>query len=150
MKSKRTNKSNALRVVLDTNVLVSAAITRGNCSVIFKLVLAGELTHITSDAILAELAAVLSRPYFFSRISDVPLFLALVEQSSTVVFPASIDAVVLADPSDDKFFACAFAGAAQCIVSGDQHLLSLVSFRGVALLSPAAFLHEKCFSGNVS
>ncbi len=48
--------------------------------------------------------------------------------------------IICADPDDDKFLACAVAGEADVIVSGDSHLLTLGSHAGIPILTPAAFL----------
>lgn len=48
--------------------------------------------------------------------------------------------VVADDPDDDKFLDCAVAAQAEIIVSGDEHLLSLGSFQGIQILTPAAFV----------
>ena len=51
--------------------------------------------------------------------------------------PAQIPPTVLDDPDDDHVLACALAGNAELIVSGDRHLLSLKTFRGVPIVMPA-------------
>ena len=49
-------------------------------------------------------------------------------------------AVIMNDPSDDKFLHCAEAGNADVVISGDKHLLSLKSFKEIQIMSPAQFL----------
>ena len=48
--------------------------------------------------------------------------------------------IIPEDPTDDKFLACAVDGRADCIVTGDRHLLRLETFRGIRILSPEEFL----------
>lgn len=58
--------------------------------------------------------------------------------SQTVSSP--VPEVILEDPDDDKFLACAIDGGADYIVSGDHHLLDLGSYEGIPILRPATFL----------
>ena len=59
---------------------------------------------------------------------------------SGYVAPRGIVAQIEDDPDDNKFLECAVAGGAEYVVSGDPHLLALRQFRGIQILSPAAFL----------
>jgi len=59
-----------------------------------------------------------------------------------VVEPATVEAVIAADPDDDYVLACAVAGRARYIVSGDRHLLDLKRYKRIAILTPAAALAE--------
>ncbi len=57
-----------------------------------------------------------------------------------MVEPATVDAAIAADPDDDHVLACARAGRARYIVSGDRHLLDLALYKRIAILTPAAAL----------
>jgi len=57
-----------------------------------------------------------------------------------VIDSPSLPPVIQDDPSEDRFLECAVAGKADCIISGDKHLLKLVEFQGIPILKPAAFL----------
>ncbi len=94
-----------------------------------------------------ELEKVLARPKFTGRFAAVGTsveevldrFIELAE----VVEVLEKVTVVTADPDDDAVISCALAAGADCIVSGDAHLLDLKSYGGVEILSAAQFLDEK-------
>ncbi|MYC30459.1 MAG: putative toxin-antitoxin system toxin component, PIN family [Chloroflexi bacterium] len=132
---------NNLRVVLDTNVLVSAAL--------FPSSLPGHvLDHVINHGCLlisantaSELRAVLFRPRLgrYLQAEEATEFLASVlRYAEPVEITDSI--AVCRDPNDDKFLELALSGQASHIVSGDQDMLELQPFRGVLVLSPRAFL----------
>jgi uncharacterized protein len=118
-----------MRVVLDTNIVVSALIWGGVPYRLLQLAQAGDIQIVTSPVLIAELADVLSRSHLAARIAaqDIsPIELATQYQTFTLlVSPTSIPAVINDDPDDDHVLACAVAGHADLIVSGDKHLLSL-------------------------
>jgi putative PIN family toxin of toxin-antitoxin system len=131
------------RVVLDTNVLISHLL--GPSSTPGRAVrLALEIGRvIASEATMMELADVLSRrkfdPYVTiqERQTFVRLLLSLVDQVLTLPVIQACR-----DPKDDKFLELAVAGAASFIVTGDTDLQALNPFRGVRIVTPAAFLAE--------
>ncbi len=61
---------------------------------------------------------------------------------SRMVTPTERLEVVKADPTDDKIIECAVAASSEVIVSGDQHLLSLGVFRGIAIMKLSDFLAQ--------
>ena len=137
-----------IRVVLDTNVIVSGILNdSGSPGRVLQAALEGsQLLLITSAAILREVAAVLQRPQIARRHGwnsrETTLFLARLSGVS-VLTPGRIRLNVVAeDPSDDMFLAAALEGDAAYVVSGDRHLLRLGDYRGVAILSPAQFLDQ--------
>jgi len=128
-----------LRVVIDTNVLVSS-VFGGKPNEVVKLWRDQQLVLCLSDEIVAEYLEVLAR--FGDVRQELLEFLATLSQSQNAVFvvPGDHIQVVVADPEDDKFLECAVAAGAQAIVSGDRHLLDLGQFRGILIMAPAAFL----------
>lgn len=94
-----------------------------------------------SAPVLGEMAEVLAYPklarYVTARTREA--FLRRIARIAEYIEPAERIAVCR-DPRDDKFIELAAAGGAACLVSGDQDLLSLGSFRGIPLLTPAQFL----------
>jgi putative PIN family toxin of toxin-antitoxin system len=132
-----------LRVVLDTNALVSRLLVPS--SVPARAVQRAISEHIVlaSEATLMELADVLSRRKFDTYVSveDRQRFLCLFGR---VAEPVAVLHVVRAcrDPKDDKILELAVNGAADLIVTGDADLLTLNPFRGIRIVSPADFLLE--------
>lgn len=133
-----------MRVVADTNVVVSGLLWRGPSRSVLDAARAGAIFLFTSVALLAELEEVLSRDKFAKRIRAVGLtprgltlgYAAL----ASVTKPDSIPAVVLEDPDDDHVLACAVTAHAEVIVSGDNHLRNLTEYEGIKILSAAEFL----------
>jgi uncharacterized protein len=134
-----------MRVVLDTNVLISAFISdQGSPAQLLALCHAGGLELLVSPDTLAELRRVLTYPRVRKRLSytdeQINQYIGLLEEIGVVITPPSVARVVLGDADDDKFVALALAGGAQYLVSGDAHLLSVGRYQGITILKPAAFL----------
>ncbi len=130
----------AERVVLDTNVLISATLVPGTCFRVLQRVLAdGAL--IFSDATFEELSTRLLRPKFDRYLSQARRIALLAELESVAEWTAIAGSLkAAADPDDDKLLETALAGHASWMVSGDQHLLVRDPFRGLRVSSPAGFL----------
>jgi putative PIN family toxin of toxin-antitoxin system len=134
-----------MRVVLDTNVLISAFVSsKGAPAQIFDLWRAGKLEIVTAQAAIDEIKRVLTYPRIRGRLrysdEQVQQFLALLKAYAVFLEDLSVAAVVAADPDDDKFLALAIASQAQYVVSGDGHLLDVGVYQGVTIVTPAAFL----------
>ncbi len=125
------------KVVLDTNVLVSALIRTGKPRALLFEIVRGNLQLILSRDILEELTEVAAddkiRKYVEEE--DVRKFLRLIGSTAKIVTVKSRFKAVKDDPSDDLFLRTAYDGGADYIVSGDKHLLSLNEFRGIKILT---------------
>ena len=133
------------RIVVDTNVIVSAALKKHSTP---RSVLSFVLEHDTllvSEETLAELGEVLRRPKLdkYSRIEDRINFLRALIGKAAVV-PISSYITDCPDPKDNKFLELAIDGKATHIVSGDGDLLDMNPYRGIEIISPADFM--KSFS----
>ncbi len=123
-----------VRVVVDTNILVSALIKRGKPRrLVLKLL--EEHMVILSRQMLAELAVVLTRDKFAVKTSQVDRFLAILVRKAKVVTPSSRFKIVSEDPDDDIVLNTAYAGKAQYIVTGDKHLLALKEFKRTKIVT---------------
>jgi putative PIN family toxin of toxin-antitoxin system len=126
------------RAVLDTNVIVSGLGWPGAPATILDAALDGRLVLVTSPPLLAELRRVLGYPKLAKVIDEGARLADLIATSSAVVLPSRVFAVV-SDESDNRILEAAVEGAADYIVSGDNHLLRLGSFQGVPVMAPAEF-----------
>jgi putative PIN family toxin of toxin-antitoxin system len=127
------------RVVIDTNVLVSAAIGHGKPRRLIKQVLTGH-SAVASREMLAELADVLAREKFSLTPRQVSRFLTIYARRCEIVdLDMRVDAVE-ADPDDNAVLGTAANGAASLIVTGDRHLLALEEFEGIRIVTVAAAL----------
>jgi putative PIN family toxin of toxin-antitoxin system len=134
-----------VRFVFDTNVVVSALMLLGSPPrrAFDWAHRHGEL--LVSEATLEELDDVLRRPKLAGYVSEeqrLEFFAAYIRDAEEVVVTTRLREC--RDPKDDKFLELAIEGKATHIVSGDQDLLMLSPFRGVAILTPVDFLRE-CF-----
>ncbi|MCC6945616.1 MAG: putative toxin-antitoxin system toxin component, PIN family [Thermomicrobiales bacterium] len=130
-----------MRAVVDTNVIVAAACTpTGACSTLLQSVFSGEIELVTADLLLDEYRSVLLRPRIAARHgkseSDVHELVDLIGELSKRVNLSEYIPRFVRDIDDDIFIACAIAGNADIIVSGDIHLLEHGSFGKVHVLRP--------------
>jgi len=136
-------KKKALRVVVDTNVLVSALLFRGPLARIVEAWEHGRIVPIVSAATFAEFRRVLGYPKFSLTKEDIVL---IVEQHILPFFEVvevnAQAAQVCRDPQDDKFLACAVAGTADFLVTCDRDLLDLERYKGIGIIPPADLLRR--------
>ena len=104
---------------------------------LLQAVVCGRVQCYISFAMLAELREVLQRPKFGLSSEQVLAFVQELQEVCQVVSPTKRVHVVSADPDDDAVLECALEASAKLIASGDEHLLQLVQWRGVRMLSPA-------------
>jgi len=135
-----------MRVVADTNTVVSGLLWTGAPRRVIVAARSGILEACTSADLLKELEDVLQRPKFAQRLARTG-FTAhdLVERYAavaTLVEPVVIQAVVSADPDDDAIIACALAAQADVIVSGDKHLLALGQYQNIPILTAAELVQR--------
>ncbi|MFH0800773.1 MAG: putative toxin-antitoxin system toxin component, PIN family [bacterium] len=128
-----------MRVVLDTNVFVSAFLTGGDCEKIIRLWQKGKFVLLISAPIAEEIARVLSRLGASSR--QVLRVMRLLRQRGKLV-KSDPALSICRDPDDDKFIECAIAGKADVIVSGDRDLLVIEKYKSIRIMSIKNFLAE--------
>lgn len=131
-----------MKVVCDTNILVSGILLGGPPREIIRLASRGHVTNFVSAPILRELEAVLSRPKFRLSSEQVLAMLALVRETSDLVDPNTSLRVITDDPDDDRILEAALCVSAEYIVSGDKHLLDLKEWRNIRIVTAATFMHE--------
>jgi uncharacterized protein len=123
-----------LRVVFDTNVLVSAIISDGKSRDLFEKAILREFCLVISDSILNELRVVLQRPKFKTSEDEVHRIMLALMQTAEVVDVASKFSLVSEDPKDNMVVETAYDGRADFVVSGDRHLLALKDFKGIKVV----------------
>ena len=129
------------KVVLDTNVVISALLFGGGTARLVSLWQTGEFSWLASAAIIQEYARVLAYPKF--KLAEAEIRELLNEDILpfvTAVRVGKVPRVIRQDPSDDGFLACALTGKADAIVSGDHHLLELTRYREIPILDVRTFL----------
>ena len=124
-----------IRVVFDTNILISAVLYNGKPSRLMDLAVEGEIELISSIPILQEFSDVISRPKFYLGKEEQRLYTNFVIRLSTIVATESKFKVVKRDPDDDKVVITAFDGKAPYIVSGDPRLIDLQEILAIKILT---------------
>lgn len=134
-----SRRGQPLRLVLDTNIIVSASLWRG--APLRLLQLSSEhdaITLFTSEALLDELRNTLGYRKFAKRItsagSSVEELVTLYKALAETIIPAPIEALVPRDKDDDMMVAAAIGASAHAIVSGDRDLIELEYVAGIAVL----------------
>jgi uncharacterized protein len=133
------------RVVADTNILVSAIQFGGKPKQLLDLAVDGHVDLAMSEAILEEILRVL-RDKFHRTPDELRETDKQLRVVGRIVTPTESINVIDTDPSDDRILECAVAADADVIVSGDNHLLTLGSFRGILIQRVGEFLaafHER-------
>jgi len=127
-----------VKVVLDTNVLVSSLIFGGKPQQIENLILEQKVIGITSLMLLAELIDVLTKRFHFSefRLRQTE---KKIKKNFTIVLPTST-IKILKDDSDNRVLEATVEGNCHYIVTGDKELLELGQFKKIKIVAPAEFL----------
>ncbi len=128
-----------MRVVLDTNVLMSGVFFGGPPGRILLAWQQGQLSLLTSPEILEEYVAVGDRLRRAYPDVDPAAVLALIVHHAQLVEPRALDEQGCTDPDDDKFLACALGGGGKYVVSGDRALLAVRAYASVEVIRPRAF-----------
>ena len=129
-----------MKVVLDTNVIISAVFWGGPPRRVLEACVDGRLSLMCSMEILDEYVRVLSDPVFGAKPTETTYWTELLLQLADFVVPATIEQVIPDDPADKMFLACALASKTRLVTSGDKALLATSGFRGVTVLTPRQFV----------
>lgn len=129
---------NLVRVILDTNVLVSAILFGGKPEQILRSVIEEKILAVTSPVLLSELKEVLSKkfplrePAFKLTVNNLEKILRTVQPKRNIE--------IARDDDDNRVLEAAIEGKCSYIITGDNDLLSLVTFKNIKIVTPDAFL----------
>jgi len=126
-----------VRVFLDTNVLASAAATRGLCTDVLREVLTSH-ELLTSAQVLSELKRVLKTKFGVAQdlIDD---FISLMRQDTVLAEPGQLPTVEIQDQDDLPILSAAISAGADVFVTGDKEILDIGRIEKLAILSPRQF-----------
>jgi uncharacterized protein len=130
-----------MKIVLDTNVWLSAVFWDGEASKILEKSEKKDIQIIISENILSEIINVLNRESKFQkyilnlRLSIEDLLRTILSISTLIETKTKLD-IIKADPKDNIILEAAIDGKAEYIISYDNHLLNMIEFRGVKITSP--------------
>lgn len=130
------------RVVLDTNVLLSALIFGGKPRQLIEMFARSEVTVVISEEIFTEMRRKVSQK-FPDFIDDAVTMELLLEQDAKMVKLGSLTITICRDADDNRILETAILGKCQYIVTGDKDLLTLKAYKSVQIVNPAEFL-ETC------
>ncbi len=137
-----------IRIVLDTNLLVSAILTpQGTPAFILEHALKGTFTLIVSHGIIKEIRRVFQYPKLIKLLKrnkitsqEIDGFIEKMLKVA-VITPGQVRIrEIQDDPPDNRFLECAVEGQADFIISGDHHLKNLEVFQGIRIVDPATFV----------
>lgn len=137
-----------IRVILDTNVLVSGLagleLSTSTPGAILRAWLDGEFELIVSPDILKELERTLTKPYYRARRSaeQIEAAVHLIANQATVIMPTRTVSGVASHSEDDRVLSAAVSANADFLITGDKQLQRLGTFESVQILAPRAFLDE--------
>ena len=139
----RQENNSKIKVVIDTNVVISAPLGKDTKPArIFELLILEKIDNYTSKEILDEVKRVFESPKISSLISEEKkdFIIHNFKAFSNAIRPEIRLDVIKEDKADNKFLECALAAKASYIISGDKHLLRLRKFQDVSIVSPKEFL----------
>ena len=139
-----SSKRQKPKVVIDSNVWISAIIWGGHPAKIVKAAENGKLNILLSPEIISELNRILNYErlktiYEKAELSREEIITKIVQTGKIIDKPIKLP-VVHEDPTDNKFIECAVTGKADYIISGDTHLLRIKQYKKIKILPPKDFL----------
>lgn len=135
------------RVVIDTNILISAVFRDRTPELVLHAVRDGKASYLTSPEIASEVKRVLAYPKFkkyYLEIGRTPdeVYAEYLQRTEMVTPAHDLDLSALRDPKDAIILACAVGGKADYIISGDLDLTTLGMYGGIPVVTPAQFLEK--------
>jgi len=127
------------KVILDTNVYISAFIFGGNPRKIIELTQNSQITIYISPSILLEIAQKLKGKFQWN-FNQIKHIIKTLNQITTITYPTKKINIIKSDPTDNKILECAVEAKAKYIISGDKHLLNLKQYKNIKILTPTQFL----------
>lgn len=126
-----------MRIVLDSNVIIAAFASRGLCSEVFEVCLSGH-NIVISEHILSEVKTNLIKKIRLPE-SIVKDIVGYLRDETEKVKPLELDESLCRDENDNIIIGTALSGDAECIVTGDEDLLILKTYRGIDIVTPREF-----------
>ena len=131
----------AVKVVIDTNVLISGLLFGGTPGKLIPLWQKRTIKPMASKEIIDEYLRVLTYPRFKLDEAEINyiLYREILPYFDVIDAPSK-ERIIAGDPADDKFIHCALAGRAKHIITGDRHLLALKLHHDIQIISPSEFI----------
>lgn len=130
-----------MKVILDTNVLVSGIFFKGPPFEILSAWRQKSFQLVVTHEILQEYRQVVDELAYQFPHFDITEIMEYITLNSHLSFSHTLPDKICTDPDDDKFFASAIASKTKLIVSGDKHLLRESGYSSIEVVKPSDFLH---------
>ena len=130
-----------MKIVLDTNIFVSAYFHDGNPRKIYTRVINGLDELYITDDILIELYKVLSRKKFDLSEIAVEDFINIIEDHSVKIICKNKPENISRDKDDNKILQCGFEGNVDFIITGDKDLLVLEKYKNIQITNAKDYLN---------
>ena len=128
------------KVVFDTNIIISAAISSGPCSKLMQEVEKGKFTLYISEDILLETERTLRKLDTGLSSRQIRIYLRKIKNIAIMINSPQILKVVKDDPDDDKILGCAVAAKAEYLITGDRHLLDIKRYKQIKIVGVKEFI----------
>ena len=128
-----------MKIVLDTNVLISGIFFTGPPYQILKAWQEGKIKIIASEEILSEYQRVAEELSNQFPSVEANRILELITIHAEIIDATDFQITICEDPDDNKFIACALASKSKIIVSGDKHLINVSGYKGIQVVKPREF-----------
>ena len=128
-----------VKVVYDTNIIISAVIAKGRPYLLLQLAYNDKLDLFISPDLLREYEEVIKRPKFKISKADISGTLNLIKAHSKMVIPKIKVDEIPKDQADNKVLECALAAKADYLITGNKNHFTFSEFKGIKVLSPAEF-----------
>lgn len=130
------------KVVVDTNIVVSAFGWDAKPEEILKMIEGGKLINYVSIGMLEELRRVVSYPKLKIPRNEQSEIIEYVFENSEIITPSKRVEIIKEDPSDNEILSCAIEASVDYIITGDRHLLKLKKLKDILILTPDEFLRQ--------
>ena len=130
--------SDPLRIVLDSNVLISSYVFGGKPESVLQLIITDKVQGVTSQSLISEFLDVLRKKFKVSS-TDIQRVQNEIQELFEIVYPKETLHVVR-DEDDNRVIEAAIEGNCDCIITGDKDLLDLGKFKNIKILTADQFL----------
>jgi len=130
-----------MRLVLDTNIFISAFYWGGNSQKIIDRIIKGTDELYISDKIINEISEVMNRPKFKTEKTTINGYIKTIEKSGKKVFVEGNIKGICRDKDDDDKLECAIICNADFLITGDDDLLILKNYENIKIITPKIFMN---------
>jgi len=129
-----------MKIVLDANIFISSFFWGGNPRLLLERVIKKQDELYISKEILVEIEEVIGRPKFHAGKDEIEYFVRSIEEIANKVVIKNKIKNGSRDKKDNKYIECALTAGADCIISGDTHLLEIKNYKNIKIINAKEYL----------